>query len=138
MILIFIERYTFSVSNHTYTKKIDGDSIDFVLIFQVERKIVMTTINLFITWNPNWLITSVILIQSIVSSVTNYNYTNCNSNEYSLHLPTNSFNLSSQLTQHLFQLSTSQFFITDIFQIFLSWAGYNWEKSYPLILSRGE
>ena len=31
------------MSNHTYTKKIEGDSIDLFLVFQVERKTVMTT-----------------------------------------------------------------------------------------------
>ena len=31
------------MSNHTYTKKIGGDSIDLFLVFQVERKIIMTT-----------------------------------------------------------------------------------------------
>ena len=30
------------MSNHTYTKKIGGDSIDLFLVFQVEREIVMT------------------------------------------------------------------------------------------------
>ena len=30
------------MSNHTYTKKIGGDSIDLFLVFQVERETVMT------------------------------------------------------------------------------------------------
>ena len=33
------------VSNHTYTKKIGGDSIDLFLVFQVERETVMTLPN---------------------------------------------------------------------------------------------
>ena len=30
------------MSNHTYTKKIGGDSIDLFLVFQIERETVMT------------------------------------------------------------------------------------------------
>ena len=33
------------MSNHTYTKKIGGDSIDLFLVFQVERETIMTNIN---------------------------------------------------------------------------------------------
>ena len=36
------------MSNHTYTKKIGGDSIDLFLVFQVEREIVMTA------WQLHW------------------------------------------------------------------------------------
>ena len=36
------------MSNHTYTKKIGGDSIDLFLVFQVERETVMTV------WRLHW------------------------------------------------------------------------------------
>ena len=36
------------MSNHTYTKKIGGDSIDLFLVLQVERETVMTA------WRLHW------------------------------------------------------------------------------------
>ena len=36
------------MSNHTYTKKIGGDFIDLILVFQVERKTVI------ISWRLRW------------------------------------------------------------------------------------
>ena len=36
------------MSDHTYTKKIGGDSIDLFLVFQVERETVMTA------WRLHW------------------------------------------------------------------------------------
>ena len=47
------------MSNHTYTKKIGGDSIDLFLVFQVERETVMKV------WRLHWRLSRVRLVSQM-------------------------------------------------------------------------